>query len=115
MSDFRPFSELQDTVLWLHILNTEPVASFELRCVLDMSDFREIVGIEVLDLNRQLEGGLIDPPQGTGEISWSYDSEFDALYIRVREGRGQVQQTAASLAQVDSEGRVVNISVPYLI
>ena len=83
----------------------------ELRCVLDLTDFGDVIGVEVLDLARQLDGGAMDPPRSKGAISWSYDDEIDALYIHVADGRGQVQRTATASAYIDTSGRVVRLEI----
>lgn len=112
MTEFRPHAELEGSVLHVQILGADPVRSLDVRCVVDLTDFGEVVGVEVLDLRTQLEGGAIAPPRSTGEISWSYDADIDALYIHVAHGAGQVQQSALARTQLDSAGRVVDMSIP---
>lgn len=112
MTDFRPTAYLRDGVLHVAITDAEITRTVELRCVLDQTDFGDVVGVEVLDFARQLEGGAIDPPRGRGEIRWSYDDEIDALYVHVGEGRGQIQQTATLKAHIDQTGKVVGLTVP---
>lgn len=113
MTDFRPTSYFRDDVLHVVFIDIESTRTVELRCVLDQTDFGDVVGIEVLDLARQLEGGVVDPPRGTGEIRWSYDNEIDALYVHVGEGRGQVQRTATLSAHLSRAGTVVGLSFPW--
>lgn len=112
MSEFQAFAEFRDGVLHVRTLDAEPARSMELRCVLDLNDFGDVIGVEVLDLARQLDGGAMDPLRRKGAISWSYDDEIDALYIHVAEGRGQVQRSAVGSAHLDSSGRVVALAIP---
>ena len=112
MTEFHPFAELRGDVLHLQISGADAVRSFEVRCVVDLTDFGEVVGVEILDLVRQLGGGEMDPPRHKGAISWSYDDEIDALYVHVAEGRGQVQRSLMATAHVDPSGRVVAVAVP---
>ena len=112
MTEFQPFAEFRDGVLLVHTAEGEPARSMDLRCVLDLTDFGDVIGIEVLDLARQLDGGTTEPLRWTGVISWSYDDEVDALYIHVAEGRGQVQRSAIATAHLDSNRRVVGLAIP---
>lgn len=52
MTEFQPFADLREGILHIQILDTDPARSFEVRCVLDLTDFGEVVGVEVLDLAR---------------------------------------------------------------
>lgn len=70
----------------------------DIDCVVDLTDFGEVVGVEVLDVSRQLAGGVVDPPTLQGEIRWSYDDEIDALYVHVADGRGQMQRRSIARA-----------------
>jgi len=112
VTEFRPFFEIRDNVLHLHILSSDATNSSQLRCVLDLTDLGQVIGVEVLDLTAQLDGGVIAPSRSSGEIQWSYDAEIDALYIHVASGRGQVQRSVVANAELDDAGRIVEISVP---
>ena len=112
MTEFQAFADVQGGRLRLKILSTDAVRSSEVQCVLDLTDFGEVVGVEVLDLSRQLDGGTITPPPGSGQITWSYDAEIDALYIHVADGRGQVQRSALANAETDAAGRLVALTIP---
>jgi uncharacterized protein YuzE len=99
-------------VLHVRLLESEPVRSLEVSCVVDATDFGEVVGIEILDVSRQLAGGIVDPVMLQGGIRWSYDDEVDALYVHIADGRGQAQRTTAVGARLDSTGRLVQLDVP---
>jgi hypothetical protein len=112
VSDFRPSAAVDQGVLRMQLLDSSPARSLDIDCVVDLTDFDEVVGIEVLDLTTQLEGGTVDPPRQDSTIRWSYDGEMDALYLHVADGRGQVQRRSTARAQLDSSGRLVQLDVP---
>jgi uncharacterized protein YuzE len=99
-------------VLHVRLLEADPVRSLEVSCVVDATDFGEVVGVEMLDVGRQLAGGIVDPASFRGGVGWSYDAEVDALYVHVADGRGQVQRGSTVRAQLDSTGRLVQLDVP---
>jgi hypothetical protein len=88
------------------------VKRVEVACVLDPTDFGEVIGVEVLDLRRQFSGAVVEAPRSSGQVGWSYDSEVDAFYVRVAEGSGQVQTSATGTIGLDSIQRVALLEVP---
>lgn len=112
MSDFRPSVDFGDRILRVRFIDSPSSSSHEIECVADLTDFEEVVGVEILDFSKQLAGGRVDPVRQIGEIQWSYDGEVDAFYVRVRAGRGQVQRKVVAQALVDSLGRLTELSVP---
>lgn len=75
-------------------------------CVIDQTDLGEIVGIEILDLVRQLAGGRAPSAPLAGFPRWSYDEEIDAFYVHLADGRAQVQKSGSCTAYVDQEGQL---------
>ena len=71
-----------------------------------------MIGVEILDLTRQLAGGVVESSSLEGGVRWSYDDEVDAMYVHVREGRSQVQRRASGIGELDSEGKLVGLTVP---
>jgi hypothetical protein len=111
MTGFSPFTDVEEDLVRVHLLESDPATTVELECVLDLTDFGEAVGLEVLDLAKQLNGGRIDPVRITGRISWSYDVEIDALYVHLADGRAQIQKSVVARAELDNAGRIVQLTV----
>lgn len=84
--------------------------------ILDSSDFGDIIGLEILFFRDQLKApppkGSAPPGSGTGLPRCSYDQEVDALYLRLSEGRSHKQSKVTVRAGMDSQGEVVQLSVP---
>jgi hypothetical protein len=86
--------------------------SADVTCMVDLNDFGDMIGVEVLDWRRQLSGGRLDAPSAFGQVRWSYDDEIDAFYVQIMDGRGQVQRRAKGVAGIDGDQRVVRLDVP---
>lgn len=112
MSAFCPWAAIEKGILRVRLLGSDPMRSLDIDCVLDLTDFDEVVGIEVLDLTRQLAGGTVAPPGQASSIRWSYDAEMDALYLHVADGRGQAQRSSRARGQLDAGGRLVELNIP---
>jgi hypothetical protein len=111
LNAFHPSATVDGDRLRVVLLDSEPVRSIGLDCVVDLTDMGEIVGIEVLDVQRQLGGGVM-PPAVLGELRWSFDDEMDAFYLQVAQGRGQIQKSAKAIARLDSTQHVVQFDIP---
>jgi hypothetical protein len=111
MNDFRPWAPIEGGVLRVQLLDSEPVHSLDVDCVLDLTDFEDVVGVEVLDVTKQLTGGTVEPPSQDSSVRWSYDAEMDALYLHIAEGRGQMQRRSTARGQLDRNGRLVQLDV----
>jgi hypothetical protein len=92
--------------------DSEASESLEVACVVDLTDFGDVLGIEVLAWQRQLSGGKIVAPSVSENVRWSYDEEIDALSIHLREGYSQVQRPATCVVNLDSSKRVVCLEFP---
>lgn len=112
MSGFLPYAEIEQDVLRVQLLDAGGVRSLDIDCVVDLTDFDEVVGVEILDLRKQLAGGTVGPSIEGGGIRWSYDAEMDALYLHVTDGRGQAQWRLTARGQLDAGGRLVQLDVP---
>jgi hypothetical protein len=112
MSDVEPTFVRRDGLARLVIQTLEPTASLGLECVIDTDDFHEIVGIEVLDFRRQLDGGYVGASPTSGFPRWSYDSEIDAAYFRLVDGRAQHQKRILGVAFLTSTKSVARIEFP---
>lgn len=111
MSVFRPSAAVDGDLLRLQFLEDSPSSSVEVKCVVDLTDFGEVIGVEILAVGEQLGGALFEPPGQDTSIRWSYDSESDALYVHVASGPGQVQRNSTARAHLDSSRRLVQLDV----
>lgn len=87
----------------------EPSREVPFECVLDLDDFGEVLGIEVLDFQGQI--GAKPPPYDSskGLPDWSYDEEMDAFYASFIERYSPKQEVRQGSAFVDSDGSVVRL------
>lgn len=81
-------------------------------CILDVDDFGELVGIEILDWQKNA-GGPVGLSEKAGAAHWTYDDEIDALYVRLRPGSAGIQRKGIAKAHRDAEGRVIELEVPF--
>ena len=112
MSEWVPTAAIDDGVLLIQLADSDVVNAFDIDCVVDLTEFGDVVGVEILDLRRQLSDGVVEASPVDGQINWSYDDEFDAFYVHVIDGRGQVQRSVTGKARLDSEKRLVQLELP---
>lgn len=112
MSLDLPSAALQDGRLVIRFLEATVSRSVEVACVIDQTDFGDVIGIEVLDFRRQLSGGQLQAPRSAGGVRWSYDDEIDALYVHVIHGRSQIQTDVVGTVGLDPAERVVFLEAP---
>jgi uncharacterized protein YuzE len=104
VSGFKPSAVVSAGVLTLKLATASGAREVGFDCVIDQTDLGDVVGIEILDLRQQLAGGQAPASQPHGFPRWSYDQEIDALYVRVADGRAQVQKAGSGIAYLDPEG-----------
>jgi uncharacterized protein YuzE len=112
LSAFHPSATVERDRLCLLLLENRPVRSLKLDCVVDLTYLGQVVGIEVLDFQRQLGEGVTVPRADFGPLKWSYDNEMDALYIRIGQDRGQIQESANATVGLDLTQHVVRLEIP---
>jgi hypothetical protein len=112
VSNAYPRVAIEDDVLHIWLVATEPVRSIEIDCVVDLTYLDEVIGVEVLDLRRQTGGATPGPSPASSQLRWAYDDEIDAFYLHVADGRGQLQSSATANASLDSGGRLVRLEIP---
>jgi hypothetical protein len=84
----------------------------EFEGVLDETYLGEVVGLEILDLQAQLNGARAPKPlSSTPYPRWAYDDEIDAFYVHLTEGRAQVQRTIFGQAQYDDSKTITSFDV----
>lgn len=98
-----------EIVVVLSSAATERSTGFE--CVLDVDDFGEVTGIEILSFRAQLNASL---PENSGSAwpRWAIDDEMDATYLHVRNGRATHQEKTRGEAHIDDRDVVASIEVP---
>jgi hypothetical protein len=74
---------------------------FDFECVVDMTGLEIVVGVEILDLRRQLQGATVVPRRDTDGFRWSYDPEMDAFYLRVKDDSARIQKKARGVGVLD--------------
>ena len=111
MNEFKPTVTVGDGVMTLNLTPTSRASRLDFDCVIDQTDLGEIVGVEILDLVRQLGGGRAPCALLAGFPRWSYDEEIDAFYIHLAAGRAQVQKSGSCTAYVDQEGQLSALEV----
>ena len=112
MCEGLPIAALSDETLTIRFLDAEVSRSVEVSCVIDQTDFGDVMGVEILGFRRQLSGGVVDAPRACGRVRWSYDSEDDAFYVHVGEGPMQAQTSVTGKISLDHTQRVVLLEVP---
>lgn len=112
MSGSLPSMSSNGVTISIQFSDSATFRSVEVDCVIDQTDFGDVIGVEIIGLHRQLSGGLIDAPRTSGGVRWSYDNEIDSFYVHVMEGRSQVQTRVTGKVSLDASQRVVLLEVP---
>lgn len=81
--------------------------------IIDRTDLGDVIGLEILDLREQLNGGAAPPRTSTGLPRWSYDKEIDAFYIRITdlEDTASIQVPVVGTAVLDSASQLIRLEV----
>ena len=111
MNESFPLLEITNSRISIRFVDSDTTQSIDVTCVVDYTDFGDVVGIEILDWCHQLSGGQVDAPSVSGQLRWSYDNEIDALYIHTTDGRGQNQKRMTATVTLDANQRVVTLEV----
>ena len=107
-----PAATVDDGTVSIRFADQLPSQSIDVKCIVDLTDFGDVIGVEVLDWRRQLSGGVLDAQSARGPVRWSYDDEIDAFYIHLTEGRRQIQRSTVASVGLDSNRCVVRLQVP---
>jgi hypothetical protein len=111
VTDFTPSSTVRGGVLTVTLSGNRVERRTDFDGVVDQTDFGDVLGLEILDLLRQL-GGVATPASPTsGFPCWSYDDEIDAFYVHVQDGASQSQKAVMGQASLDSLGSLVALEV----
>jgi uncharacterized protein YuzE len=109
MSDPEVEERNREIVIVLSSASANRSTGFE--CVLDVDDFGEVSGIEILSFRAQLSASLPES-SGSGWPRWAIDDEIDASYLHVRDGRATHQEKTRGQAHIDDRDVVASIEVP---
>lgn len=84
-----------------------------LRVVCDIDSENDLIGIEILDLlfKCREQQVSIDTEGISTSAMLSYDSEVDALYIRIKPGDSVTQKSTDSSIQFSKDGRPLSITL----
>jgi len=115
---FRPFASYENRALRVALQDPQRVTqSQELEVVIDLDEFGDPSGIEIVGLcfalGSRAAGRLSDLVTGPG-VRFSYDPESDAAAIGVTVGSGtRVRKSIPKLATagLDSDGQLVTLMV----
>lgn len=86
--------------------------SVPVTCVIDQTDFGDVLGLEILAFRRQISGGLLEGARSANEVRWSYDEDEDVFYVHVMDGRSQIQTSIVGQVGLDVAHRVVLLEAP---
>jgi hypothetical protein len=103
---------LQGDTIVIRFLDAEVARTVQVECVIDQTDFGDVVGIEIISFRGQLNGGQLEGAQSAGAVKWSYDEQYDMLWALVMMGRSQVQTSVIATVGLDAAQRVVRLEAP---
>jgi len=89
-----------------------------LRMVLDLGPSGEVLGIEVINLLLEVGKNALDtigrtvPTTGDG-VTYGYDEESDAFYLRLKSGKSLDQTSVDGVATCDAAGRIVGLDCNF--
>jgi uncharacterized protein YuzE len=88
------------------------IRSIPIELVLDLDQFGEVIGIEILSL-KSLGGRKAlpakRPPAGSAQVEFSYDGEADAAYLRFKDDRSLDQRAVDGWLELGKDGSLVGI------
>jgi hypothetical protein len=114
VSEDFPSAASSDGTLVIRFQDAAVARSVKVACVIDQTDFGDVIGVEILGFRRQLSGGVVEFPRASSGVRWSYDDEADAFYVQLMQGRSHFQTSVAGKAGLDAAQRVVLLEVPVL-
>lgn len=93
-----------------------PLSKVRVRCVLDVDQFGEVIGIEILNLKDQVGNRCLGAIEETlrkpvGDLHYSYNDDVDAFYLRVSEGRSVDQKAVDAVLVISDKGQVVSMQI----
>ena len=107
-----PSATLRNGTLVIRFQEGVVSRSVQVTCVIDQTDFSDVLGIEILDFRRQISGGLLEGARSASGVRWSYDAEDDAFYVHVMDGRSQIQTSIIGTVGLDVVDRVLLLKAP---
>ena len=101
-------SESADRSFHLVISDDPPAHHVGFSGVADFTDFGDLVGLEILDLMRQMPSGKL-PAHSPAHLHWAFDEEIDAFYARVLNDSASRQVTANGILRLSESQELVAI------
>src|SRR5438270_5657861 len=111
MTTFEPCWEIVDNTLHARLDAGEVASQLSFECILDLSGLGDVVGVEVLDFSRQLEGATPPAAPSGDPFRWSYDTEIDAFYLHVAPANAPIQKKSSGLALLTDQRHLVGVQI----
>jgi len=107
----HPRVRVSDGVLIVDLVPASPARRISFECVVDRTDFGDVVGIEILDFRPQLCGGTSPASPNIDVPRWSYDEEIDAFYITLLNTTAAVERSTIGVAVLDTAKQVISLEI----
>lgn len=88
------------------------VSEMRVEFVLDFDRFKEVIGIEILDLVADAGDNCLHT-LNKSSTNYSYDEESDAFYLRLNEGTSSDQEAVEGTLLMDNEGQIVGFRARF--
>lgn len=108
---YRPRYRIDRGLLQVWFAGERSVKRSSFDCLLSVTDAGELVGVEIPDCRRQLEGASFPSARADGAFQWSYDAERDIFSVRLGRSGGLVQKDSTGSARVDRQGSILHLQV----
>ena len=88
------------------------VSEIPVEFVLDFDRFKEVIGIEILDLAADAGNNCLHTIEKSA-MNFSYDEESDAFYLRLNEGASLDQEAVEGLLLMGNEGQIIGFRASF--
>jgi hypothetical protein len=117
-----PGIDLEKSGARITFSDEKPWRSSDFVCMLDMTGGSDLVAVEILDVQQQIGpiaqmGPAIDGAPAwvldSGSLHLSYDTEVDAMYLRLGTGKAGLQRPGRGTAYLDAGNQLVKLEVQW--
>jgi uncharacterized protein YuzE len=116
MSKFKPFITANDNALIVTVGEGFNDRRENFKGVIDKTALGNIVGIEILDFQKQISVTLpLFQNDHQNFPQWSYDNDIDAFYLRIADGPAPVQVNVVGWADLGQDRSLIALEVPILL
>lgn len=90
----------------------------EVEFILDFNQFREVIGVEILNLKKEAGSNCLKRIEksintiGTG-LRYSYDEETDSFYLQLSRESSIYQEAVLGTLILDDEGQIVSLEARW--